>query len=254
MLLRILHASRQRKRTLDICRVLGAMATSPMYIHREVWLPDTWYGRVLTGGNDGLGPCNSSFFIHRYASDGAFGIQISNVQSSTMLPLSVAIGRNNGQDGSITPGHFLNPARIGSGIFFSMSGPRGCPSRKQYRLVALRRFSHHPYCNGCSVGGRQRISVASLSLMAFLSALPLSIGIGSSGLMASDLFRSRQYIPLLQWTAIVTPEILKQSDWLDDGRMGGIIAEPSLYSWNLETLWCKPGDKVTSCLTRGLTS
>ena len=44
--------------TVDICRVMGAVTTSPAStVKFEMWLPDTWYGRVLTGGNGGLGGC-----------------------------------------------------------------------------------------------------------------------------------------------------------------------------------------------------
>lgn len=49
---------------VDICRVIGSVTTSPTStVKFEMWLPDTWYGRVLTAGNGGLGGCKFPFFI-----------------------------------------------------------------------------------------------------------------------------------------------------------------------------------------------
>jgi hypothetical protein len=49
--------------TVNICRVSGAVATSPTStVKFEMWLPDIWYGRVLTAGNAALGGCKSLFF------------------------------------------------------------------------------------------------------------------------------------------------------------------------------------------------
>ena len=75
------------KNTVEICRVVGAVATSPTStVKFEMWLPETWYGRVLTGGNGGLGGCKYSFscclFTH------LIPVQASNTRSSTMPLLS----------------------------------------------------------------------------------------------------------------------------------------------------------------------
>lgn len=44
--------------TAPICRVIGSVNTSSTSsVAFEMWLPDTWYGRVLTGGNGGLTGC-----------------------------------------------------------------------------------------------------------------------------------------------------------------------------------------------------
>ena len=49
--------------TVAICRLSGVVNTSSTSsVKFEMWLPDTWYGRVLTGGNGGLGGCKH--FIH----------------------------------------------------------------------------------------------------------------------------------------------------------------------------------------------
>ena len=44
--------------TVALCRVSGIVNTSSTSsVEFEMWLPDTWYGRVLTVGNGGLGGC-----------------------------------------------------------------------------------------------------------------------------------------------------------------------------------------------------
>lgn len=59
--------------TVAICRVIGTVATSATSsVSFEMWLPDTWYGRVLTGGNGGLGGCKRSF-VHRMSAWCGFG-------------------------------------------------------------------------------------------------------------------------------------------------------------------------------------
>jgi len=48
--------------SVPICRVIGSVTTSPTSsVKFEMWLPDTWYGRVLTTGNGALGGCKLSF-------------------------------------------------------------------------------------------------------------------------------------------------------------------------------------------------
>jgi len=47
-----------RVNSVDICRVTGVIETSPTStVDFEMWLPDTWYGRFLVTGNNGLGGC-----------------------------------------------------------------------------------------------------------------------------------------------------------------------------------------------------
>ena len=117
---------------------------------------------------------------------------------------------------------------------------------------------HHSYYNGCSAGGRQGISVASRHPDAFdgvligSPALDWNRLLGAVGVWASFVAdNTSRAIPLPQWSTIVTPEVLRQCDWLD-GRLDGIIADPSICSWNPETLLCTGpgGDDVTSCLSQ----
>jgi feruloyl esterase len=166
------------------------------------------------------------------------------------------IGTNNGHDGSFTPDPFLNPARIESLTDFSyravhVAAVLGSKIATIYYGVS----PHHSYYNGCSAGGRQGISVTSRYPELFDGIL-----IGSPAVDWNRLFgvaeiwasfiavNTSRAIPFPQWGTVITPEILRQCDWLD-GRMDGIIADPGLCSWNPETLLCGPGDNATSCLT-----
>jgi len=49
--------------TVALCRIRGtANTSSTSSVDFEMWLPDTWYGRVLTAGNAGLGGCKHFFY------------------------------------------------------------------------------------------------------------------------------------------------------------------------------------------------
>jgi hypothetical protein len=51
--------------TVAVCRVTGEVTTSSLSsVKWEAWLPDTWYGRVLTNGNGGLGGCKHLIVVH----------------------------------------------------------------------------------------------------------------------------------------------------------------------------------------------
>ena len=50
--------------SVSICRVNGVVTTSPTSsVEFEMWLPDTWYGRILTAGNVGFGGCMLLFVV-----------------------------------------------------------------------------------------------------------------------------------------------------------------------------------------------
>lgn len=49
--------------TVALCRVRGTVNTSSTSsVDFEMWLPDTWYGRVLAVGNGALGGCKHFFY------------------------------------------------------------------------------------------------------------------------------------------------------------------------------------------------
>lgn len=115
---------------------------------------------------------------------------------------------------------------------------------------------HHSYYNGCSAGGRQGLSVASRypgdfdGIIAGTPAVDWNRFIGAPALWAGNVaVNTSREIPLTVWNTTITQEILKQCDGLD-GKIDGIIADPTLCKWNPETLLCGPGSDVTTCLTQ----
>ena len=56
-------------------------------------------------------------------------------------------------------------------------------------------------------------------------------------------------IPIPLWNTTITQEVLRQCDALD-GKVDGIITDPSLCKWDPQTLLCLPGGDGTNCLTQ----
>lgn len=167
------------------------------------------------------------------------------------------IATNNGHDGSLNATPFLLPSHIESVTDFSHRAVH--VAVKTGKSIAWRYYGtapHHSYYNGCSAGGRQGISVASRypddfdGIIAGSPALDWSRFVGAPGIWASYVAANTSHeIPLPIWSTVVTPEILNQCDGLD-GKVDGIITDPSVCSWNPDTLLCGPGDDGTSCLTQ----
>ncbi|KAF9648832.1 tannase and feruloyl esterase [Thelephora ganbajun] len=205
-----------------------------------MWLPDTWYGRVLTGGNGGLGGC----------------VEYQILDHGAALHFAT-IATNNGHDGFFDPIPFLNPTHIESLTDFSYRAVHvAAILGKKIARTYYGTSPHHSYYNGCSAGGRQGVSVASRYPKVFDGILVGAPGVdwsrllGASAIWASYVAaNTSRAIPLPLWSTLVTPEILKQCDGLD-GRIDGLIADSSICSWDPETLLCGSGVNGTSCLTR----
>jgi len=115
---------------------------------------------------------------------------------------------------------------------------------------------HHSYYSGCSAGGREGISVASRypedfdGIVVGAPAVNWNRLTGAAGIWATYVAaNTSNAISLPLWGTVITQEILKQCDGLD-GRVDGIITDPTLCSWNPDTLLCGPEDDETTCLTR----
>jgi len=231
-----------------------------------MWLPDTWYGRLLTGGNGGLGGCklSSSFVAHAPCPVSVnhvpvlplLGVDYVLLDYGTFLHFAV-IATNNGHDGNSDPAPFLMPARIESLTDFShravhMAAVLGKKIASTYYGAS----PHHSYYNGCSAGGRQGISVASRypedfdGIVVGAPAVNWNQFLGADGIWATYVAaNTSSEIPLPLWGTVITQEILRQCDGLD-GRLDGIITDPSLCSWNPGALLCRPEDDGTTCLTQ----
>ena len=167
------------------------------------------------------------------------------------------IATNNGHDGSLVADPFLMPARIESVTDFSHRAVH--VAVKIGKRLASRYYGvapHHSYYNGCSAGGRQGISVASRYPEDFDGIIVGTPGVdwnrfmGASAIWASYVAaNTSSAIPLPLWNTTITQEVLRQCDGLD-GKVDGVITDPSRCSWNPETLLCGPKDDGTSCLTQ----
>lgn len=115
---------------------------------------------------------------------------------------------------------------------------------------------HHSYYNGCSAGGRQGISVASRypdlfdGIVAGSPAVDWNRFLGAPAIWAAYVaVNTSSAIPLPLWDSLITVEVLKQCDGID-GRVDGVITDPTLCKWNPDTLLCGPGQNTTTCLTQ----
>jgi len=184
------------------------------------------------------------------------GIDYSHLDQGSFLHFAT-IGTNNGHDGLLDPNPFLLPDRIESVTDFSYRSVHvavgiGKQIASSYYGVA----PHRSYYNGCSAGGREGISVASRypedfdGIAVGAPALDWSHFLGAYGILAPYIAaNTSREIPMSLWQNTITPAILSQCDGLD-GKMDGIISDPSLCQWNPETVLCRPGGNGTSCLTR----
>ena len=183
------------------------------------------------------------------------GIEYSTLDHGAALHFAT-IATNNGHDGTIDPNPFLMPARVESLTDFSHRAVHVAAGLgKKIAKIYYGASPHHSYYNGCSTGGRQGISVASRyprdfdGILVGAPAVNFNRLVGAAGLWATYVAaNTSRAIPLPLWP-VITAEILKQCDGLD-GRMDGIIADPSLCSWNPDTLLCGPEDDGSTCLTR----
>jgi len=115
---------------------------------------------------------------------------------------------------------------------------------------------HHSYYNGCSAGGRQGISVASRypedfdGIIVGAPVLDWNRFIGAAAIWASYVaVNTSAAIPIPLWNTTITQEVLRQCDALD-GKVDGIITDPSLCKWDPQTLLCGPSGDGTNCLTQ----
>ena len=251
--------------SVNICRVSGTVTTSPSSsVKFEMWLPDTWYGRVLTAGNAALGGCKLLSFVLRLRFilvDHEISLLIPGVIYPSLdhgSSLNFAtIGTNNGHDGLFNAAPFLLPSQIESVTDFSHRAVHvAAKIGKQIASSYYGAEPHHSYYNGCSAGGRQGISVASRypedfdGIVAGSPAIGWGNFIGAPGILASYVAaNTSSEIPLPLWNTTITQEVLKQCDDLD-GKVDGIIADPSLCSWNPDALLCGPKANGSSCLTQ----
>lgn len=184
------------------------------------------------------------------------GIEYPTLDHGSTLNFAT-IGTNNGHDGNLDPLPFLMPSHVESVTDFSHRAVQvSAVLGKKIASVYYGTEPHHSYYNGCSAGGRQGISVASRypdlfdGIVAGSPAVDWNRFLGTPGIWANYVaVNTSSAIPLPLWGSVVTQEVLRQCDGID-GKVDGIITDPTLCKWNPDTLLCGPGQNVTTCLTQ----
>ena len=184
------------------------------------------------------------------------GIGYQNLDQGATLNFAT-IGTNNGHDGNFDPLPFLMPSRVESVTDFAYRAVQvAAVLGKEIASAYYGTEPHHSYYNGCSAGGRQGISAASRypdlfdGIIAGSPAVDWNHFMGAPVIWASYVaVNTSSGIPMPLWDSLIVPEVLKQCDGID-GKVDGIINDPSLCSWNPDTLLCGPGGNATTCLTQ----
>jgi feruloyl esterase len=246
--------------TADICRVYAVVnTTADSSLKLEIWLPDTWYGRILTVGNGGIGGCQHVQLSDRsIARDNPLilGISYEYIDYGTSLHFAT-IGSDNGHDG-MTGVPFLNHPEV-IHDYAHRSVHVATAIGKQVVEAYYRAAPSKSYYFGCSTGGRQGVQSALMypedydGIVGGAPTVNFNHLVGWSGVTTRYLGAphgesSPAYIPKTLM-AVVSKEILRQCDSLD-GLVDGIISEPDDCDFDPEVLLCSEGASNEGCLTR----
>ncbi|KAF8189512.1 Tannase/feruloyl esterase [Mycena galopus ATCC 62051] len=230
-----------------LCRVQFIInTTSTSSVYAEAWLPDTWYGRIISLGNGGLGGC----------------LDYNGLDYTTSLHFA-SVNTNNGHDGGggSDPGdahQFLNNPEVINDFAFRAVHV-GAEIGKQIVEAYYARAAAKSYFLGCSTGGRQGTQAALKfpndfdGILAGAPATDFNNAAGSLGMIsryfgapASPSGSSPKGIPAELWE-VVTQEILRQCDALD-GVVDGIITDSDACQFRPEALQCG-GNMTENCLS-----
>jgi feruloyl esterase len=245
--------------TVDICRVYAMVnTTSDSSLKLEIWMPDTWYGRILTIGNRGIGGCQYPSSDHSIARDNQLlpGIGYEYIDYGASLHFAT-IGSDNGHDG-MTGVPFLNHPEV-IHDYAHRSVHVATAIGKQVVEAYYRAVPSKSYFLGCSTGGRQGVQSALMypeDYDGIVSGAPLVninhylgwIELKTRYLGAPHGESSPAYISS-NLLALISKEILRQCDTLD-GMVDGIISEPDDCDFDPQTLLCAEGATNEGCLTQ----
>ncbi|KAG6853873.1 hypothetical protein C0991_000480 [Blastosporella zonata] len=221
-----------------ICRVEFVInTTSTSAVYAEAWLPDTWYGRVLSVGNGGLAGC-----VYYINLDYGASLHFATVSS------------NNGHDGTDGKPFFNNPEVINDFAFRAIHVQTVIG--KQIAEAYYGQPHHRSYYLGCSTGGRQGTQAALKypedfdGIVAGAPATDWNHLLGWSAMLARYIgmphaSTSPSFISPALWN-VIAAEILKQCDALD-GVEDGIITEPDACEFRPEAILCA-GGTTEGCL------
>ena len=164
------------------------------------------------------------------------------------------MGANNGHNGTSGLAFYNNTEVVRD--FVERSMHTGVVIGKQITEQYYGSPHHKSYYLGCSTGGRQGFKAVQTYPEDFDGVVAGAPAIAWNGLQSWSAHflgifganaSSPAYIPLGLWT-LVHKEILNQCDGLD-GKVDGILEDPSLCQFRPEALLCGASSNGTSCLT-----
>ncbi|KAI0661668.1 feruloyl esterase-like protein [Cubamyces menziesii] len=225
------------------CRVelvITTNATAGSTALTEVWLPDEWNGRVLTVGNGGL----------------AGGVTVTELGHVAVPQGFAGISTNTGHDGTTDDGDWAGPHNDNAIVDW---GWRALHLSVLAGKEVVEKYYDRPawksYYLGCSTGTLKEVQdfpddfdgvvVGSpANWQTHLQAWSVHMNLNT------EPTTSGHFMTADMWSNVIAPEVMRQCDELD-GLKDGIINDPRICSFRPETLTCRPGQNVSTCLQEG---
>ncbi|KAI3400618.1 hypothetical protein diail_2330 [Diaporthe ilicicola] len=222
----------------NLCRVALQIATSGKSgVVAEIWLPQSWNGRLVTTGNGGLGGC----------------IDYSSI-AYTVKNGFASVGTNNGHNG--TSGiQFLNNTEVV--VDFAWRAVHiGVEAGRKMLQPFYGDDAGKSYFLGCSLGGRQAIKATEMFPEDFDGVVAGSPAVDFDNLYS---WRARFYpitgpagspdfITPAVWKTLIHNEVLRQCDTID-GVADGIIEDSMLCHFDPAPLLCGASSNNSTCLS-----
>ncbi|KAI0642636.1 tannase and feruloyl esterase-domain-containing protein [Trametes meyenii] len=232
--------------------------TTGSFANTEVWLPDTWNGRMLTVGSGGLaGGANLATLGNQAVAQGFAGVSTNGGHNSSALdgewggPGDDVSLLNLNRTQAILKGTIENALVDWGWRAVHLSVLAGKAVVQQYYNQTLQKS----YYFGCSTGGRQGLKEIQLFPDSFDGAVVGSPASWLSHLtswgirMSLDVLptTSSRFIPERVWTDVIGPEVMRQCDALD-GVLDRVINDPQACNFCPEALTCLPSQNTSTCL------
>ncbi|TFK53650.1 feruloyl esterase-like protein [Heliocybe sulcata] len=222
------------------CRIelsITTNATANKTAGTDVWLPDSWNGRLLGFGSGGLGG----------------GIVVSDMGHVAVQQGFAGVSTDTGHLSNAGDGIWGGPHNDNAIIDFAyralhLSVIAGKQVTEQYYGNA----ANKSYYLGCSTGTLKEVQqfpedfdgVVVGSPANWMTHLPVwSIYVNLAVLPVG----SPQWITQDMWSGLIHDEVMKQCDALD-GVTDGIINNPLICHFQPETLACESGQNASTCL------
>ncbi|KAL2280137.1 hypothetical protein FJTKL_12750 [Diaporthe vaccinii] len=223
---------------VDLCRVALQIATSERSgVVAEIWLPESWNGRLVTTGNGGLGGCIDYSGIAYTAKNGF-----------------ASVGTNNGHNGTSAI-QFLNNTEVV--VDFAWRAVHtGVEAGKTLVQPFYGETANNSYFLGCSLGGRQAIKATEMFPDDFDGVVAGSPAVDFNNLYSwrarfypiTGPVGSPNFITPAFWKTTIHEEVLRQCDTLD-GVADGIIEDPMLCHFDPAPLLCSDSSNSSACLS-----